>query len=257
MENSFTLDGDDAGAEYHALDVEDVAVICNNDGDNGDAGLDGKVESALFEGQQYGVLGVAASAFGEHVDALLLALNLLGCAGHGGSRIFGVLAVDEDGAAEAHEPSEEGNVLQVRLGCDAAPFGEHGAEHEDVELGLVVADKDCGSSGAQNILGVVDFENDAGGQAHEEAETASCGPLRDALHANEGEDDGGKDTKYGAKQEADVGGQGASNEAGLGDDEGSHVEEAGEKGVAHEELDEITDNGGHVGRRMGDQWRKD
>lgn len=243
-----TLDGDGSGAEHHALDVEDVAVVCDDDGHNGHAGLHGEVEGALLEGQQHGVLGVAARALGEHVDALLPGLDLLGGAGHGLPGVLGVLAVDEDGAAEAHEPAEEGDVLEVRLGGDAAPLGEHGAEHEDVKLGLVVADEDGGPGGGEDLVRVLDLEDDARGQAHDVVEGASGCPLRDALLADEGEEDGGEDAEDGADEERDVGGEGAGHEAGLGNGEGRHVEEEGDGDVAHEEVDEVADQGRHVGR---------
>lgn len=78
-----TFDGDAARVKDEALEVQDVAVVGDDAGDDGDAGLDGEVKRALLEGQQSGLLCVAAGALGEHVDALALGANLLGGALHG------------------------------------------------------------------------------------------------------------------------------------------------------------------------------
>lgn len=79
--------------------MENMAIVGDHDGHNGDASLDGKMKSTLLEGQQHGVFGIAASALGKHVDALLLGLNCLRGTLHGLARIFAVLAIDEDGTA--------------------------------------------------------------------------------------------------------------------------------------------------------------
>lgn len=225
--------------------MKNVAVIGDNAGHNWHASLDGKMESTLLEGQQDGVLGVAAGSFRKHVDALALRLNLPGGTGHGIPRIPGVLAIDEDGAAEAHEPAQKGDLLEVRLGRDAAPLGEQGAEHEHVELRLVISDEDSRTGGAEDVFGVVNVKDNARRQGHCVVEGAGGGPLRDALLADEGEDDGGKDAKDGADEQRDVRGQGAGNEAGLGSDEGHHVEEDGDGDVADGDLDGEVDDG-HV-----------
>lgn len=60
-----------------------MAVVCDDDGDNRNARLHGEMESTLLERQKRGLLGVAPGALGEHVDALLLGLNLLGGPLHG------------------------------------------------------------------------------------------------------------------------------------------------------------------------------
>lgn len=134
-------------------------------------------------------------------------------------------------------------MLEVRLGGDAAPPGEHGAQHQHVQLGLVVADEDGGADGAEHVGRVVDAEGYAGGEAHHVVERAGGGPLCDALLAEEGEDDGGEDAEEGADEEGDVGGEGAGDEAGFGDGEGECVEEGGEGGVAGEEFDEDVGDG--------------
>lgn len=213
-----------------------MAVVGHDDGDNGDAGLHGQVEGALLVGQQRGLLGVAAGALGEHVDALALGLDLGGGAVHGGAGVFAVLAVDEDCAAEAHEPAEEGHLLELGLCRDAAVLGEDGAQHEHVELGLVVADEDGGPGGVEDVVRVVNDELDARGQLHGVVEGSRDGPLRNLLLAQDGQDDGGDDAVERAGDERHVGGQDAGHEGRLGDDKGQHVEGDCQGCVADEEL---------------------
>lgn len=223
-----------------------MAVVCDNAGDYGDTGLDGQVEGALLEGEQHGLLGVAAGALGEHVDALALGLDLVGGALHGLAGVLCVLAVDEDGAAQGHEPAEEGRLLERGLCRDAAVLGEHGAQHEDVELGLVVPDEDGRARGAEDVARVLDDELDARGQEHGVLEAPAGGPLGDALPADEGEEDGDEDAVEGGQDERDVRGQAAGDEAGLGDHHGEGVEEDGEGSVAREEGRKEA-RGGHGG----------
>lgn len=82
-----------------------MAVVCDNNGHNGHARLYSKVESTLLERQQHRFLCVATRALGEHVDALAFRLDLVGGAVHGGASALTVLAIDEDCAAEGHEPA--------------------------------------------------------------------------------------------------------------------------------------------------------
>lgn len=130
-------------------------------------------------------------------------------------------------------------MLEVRLRGDAAVLGEHGAEHEDVELRLVVSDEDGGAGGAEDVAGVVNLEDDARGQVHEVLEGTGGDPLRDLLVAGEGEGGRGGGAEEGAGDEGDVGGEDAGDEAGAGHGEREGVEEDGEGEVAHEELDEV------------------
>ena len=88
-----------------------MAVVGNDNGHNGDLSLDSQVERALLEGQHLGLLGVAPGSLGEHVDALLLLLDLVGGAGHSGARVGLASTIDEDGARERHEPAEEGGLF--------------------------------------------------------------------------------------------------------------------------------------------------
>lgn len=111
-----------------------MAVVCDNNRHNRHTSLNSKVEGALFKGKQRRLLGITPRALGKHVDALLAGLNLGRSTLHGRPGILGVCAVDKDAAAQRHEPANKGNMLERRLGCDAAVLGEHGAEHEDVEL---------------------------------------------------------------------------------------------------------------------------
>jgi hypothetical protein len=95
-------DVDDAGAERALLDVQDVCVVCNDDGDDGDLGLDGEVERALFEGQQLRLVGVGARALGEDEDGLALGAHRACGRVEGGAGGGAVCAVDEDGFGERH-----------------------------------------------------------------------------------------------------------------------------------------------------------
>lgn len=240
-----------------------MAVICNHNGDDGDTSLDRKMKGSLLEGQQYGILGVTPCALGEHPDTLLLRANLVCGAAHGLPGILAILAVDEDAPAQAHEPAEEGHLLERALGGDAAVLGEHGAEHEDIELGLVVPDEDGRARGAEDVRRVVNLEVDARGEAHEVVEGAAGGPLGDALVTEEGEDDGGEDAEDGGEEEADVRGEGPGDEGGLGDGEGEGVHGCGEQGVAYEEVGDVAVGehcergwGGALERRLA-RWKKE
>ncbi|KAI6767037.1 hypothetical protein HG531_011397 [Fusarium graminearum] len=164
------------------------------------------MESALLERQQHGLLGVASSTLGEHVDALSLGLDLAGGALHS---ITGILA--------------KGDLLERSLGGNTAVLGEHSSQHENVELGLVVADKDSRARGSEDIVRVLNDKLNAGGVEHEVVKGATDSPLRDALLADEGEEDGGKDTVGGDDEERDVGGETAGGKGSLGNDEGHGV----------------------------------
>ncbi len=246
-----TLAGDLPSVEDKLLDPEDVAVVGGDDGHDGDLGLDGEVEGALLEGQQGGLLGVAAGALGEHVDALALGADLVGGAAHGLAGVLAVGAVEEDAAAEGHEPAEEGRLLERGLGGDAAVLGEHAAEHQHVELGLVVADEDGWADGVEVVVGVLNVEGDARGQAHGVLEAAGRGPLRELVEAEEAEDDGGDDAEERAEEQAQVRGQRAGHEGRLGDHGGQHEEEEGEGGVAGEEVPDVGEEGGHFDSEGG------
>lgn len=154
-----------------------MAIVGDNNRHNGDLGLDGEMESALLEREQNRVLGVAPRALGKHVDALALFLNLVGGTGHRCASVLAVLAVNEDGCAEAHEPAQEGRLAQGGLGGHAAVLGEDTAEHEHVELGLVVADENGGAGRLEDALRVDGVEGDTRGEEHEVFEAATRRPL--------------------------------------------------------------------------------
>ena len=222
-----------------------MAIVGNDNGHNGDLSLDSQVERALLEGQQLRFLGVAPGSLGEHVDALLLLLDLVGGAGHSGARVGPASAVDEDGAREGHEPAEEGSLLERALGRHGAVLGEHGAEHKHVELGLVVADEDGGTGLAEDVLGILDLEADAGRQGHDVLEGAADGPLGALAVAEPREDDRGEDTDTGAEEQREVAGERAGHEGRLREDERQHVETDGEGDAAFEEVDRVVEETGH------------
>lgn len=243
-----TLYGNCASVEDKILDVQDVAVVGNDTGHNGNPGLNGKIEGAFLEGQKNGVLCVAASALGKHEDALALGLDLMGSTLHGVASVLAVLAIDEDGPAQGHEQAEERYTLERSLCGDTAVLGEHGAQRKDVELGLVIADEDGRASSAQHILRILGVEVDARGEAHNQTEDPPCGPLSILLLADEGEEEGEPGAEDGGTEQTDVGGERAGGEARLGHDEGQHVERDGEQTVAREELGDVAENVVHLER---------
>lgn len=225
-----------------------MRVVGNHDRDNGHTGLNGKVESTLFEGQEDRVLGVAAGSLGEHVYTLLARSDLFGSAAHGLPGVLGVLAVNEDGSTQGHEPAQKRPVLERLLGGDAAVLGEHAAEHEDVEFGLVVTDEDGGSDFFEVVLGIADFEGDASGGGHDILEGARRGPLRNLLHADEAKGYRGQHSVEGAHHQGHVGGKRPGHEARLGHDDGQHVEGDGEGNLAADEVGEKGNESHRVGR---------
>lgn len=122
-----TLDRNNSGVKDQVLHVKDVAIVGNDNRHNRDLSLNSQVERALLEGQQLGLLGVAPGSLGEHVNALLLLLDLVGGAGHSGARVGLASAIDEDGTGQGHEPAEEGGLAQRALGRHGAVLGEHAA----------------------------------------------------------------------------------------------------------------------------------
>lgn len=222
-----------------------MAIVCSNDRDDGHAGLNSQMECALLEGQQDGILCVASGALREHVHALLPLTDLVGRARHGFPRVLCVLAVDEDGATEGHEPAQDGSLLEGGLGGDAAVLGEHGAQHENIELGLVVADEDGRARVAKNVLRVVELEGHSGGECHEVVEGSGGGPLRDARVADDAQEDGGEDAVECGYDEGYVGSEDAGAEGGLGNDEGQHVEGDDEGGITLQEGEDVAQESRH------------
>jgi len=244
-----TLDRNAPGIEDEALDPEDVAVVGHDNGDDGDLGLDSEMEGTLLEGEQHGLLGVAASALGEHVDTLLPALHLIGGAAHGRAGILAIGAVEEDGTAKGHKPAEEGSLLERGLGGDAAVPGKHGAKHEDVQLGLMVAQEDGRAHRVEMALRVLDNEGDTSTKHHDIVEDATDKPLGKTIIADQLEEYRGEDTSKGDNDERHVRGQGAGHEGRLGHDCREHVEGERQTGVANEEVGRIAKDGRHCKER--------
>lgn len=110
----------------------------------------------------------------------------------------------------------------------------------------MVADEDGGAGRAEDVVRVVDDKLNARGIAHGEDKGAAAGPLGNLALADEGEHDGDEDAVEGAGEERDVGGEDAGDEAGLGDDEGRHVEGQCEGSVAEEEFGEVFEEEDHL-----------
>lgn len=88
--------------KFAFLHVENVAVVCDDDGHNRDSGLDSEVEGALLEGEEFGLLGVGARAFGEDEDVLALGAHGFGGGVEGSAGGGTVCAVDEYRFGEGH-----------------------------------------------------------------------------------------------------------------------------------------------------------
>lgn len=224
-----------------------MAVVCDNAWHNGYTGLDGKMESTLLERKQHGLLGVTSSTLWEHVDALSLGLDLGGGALHSLTGILAVLAIDKDGAAQGHEPAEEGHLLEGSLCGYTAVLGEHCTEHENIELGLVVPNENSWSRGAKDIVRVFNDKLNASGVEHEIAKGAANGPLRDLLLADDGEKNRCENTIGGDDEKGYIRCEATGGEGGLRYDEGHGVEEDDESGVAEDEVSEDAGEG-HDGR---------
>lgn len=120
-------------------------------------------------------------------------------------RILPITAIDEHGPAERHEPAQEGNEFKGGFGGDAAVGREDGAEEEDVEFGLVVADYDAGA-GVKVFGAGDDGEADTGGDTHDMVEGAGGEVLGKAVVATEAEDEGNDNAVGSAEKEGEVGG---------------------------------------------------
>ncbi len=171
--------------------------------------------------------------------------HLLRGAGEGGAGGDGVGAVDEDGAREGHEPAEEGDPFQGRLGRDGAVGGEDVREQEDVEFGLVVPDYDAGPGGGEVVRAGDDGEADVGRVRHGEGEGPRGEVLGEAVAVGEAEEEGDEDAVGGAEEEGEVGGEDAGREGGAGDEGREGVEGEGEENVGGEEVEGVEEEGVH------------
>lgn len=230
-----------------------MAVVGDYNRHDGRTSLHRQMKSALFERQKHGLLCVASRSLGEHENALALRLNSLGGTAHRRPSILAIGAVNEDGAAETHEPAEKGVAAQLTLGGHAAVLREHTAQHQHIELCLVVGNKDSRTRRAQDILGIINLKREARQQRHSVLEGASCGPLRylPAVTAREAQDDGSGDTEKRAADECHNRRQHARNKASQGADVGQEVKHSRDNKVADKEPGDGRADGGHDGEHGG------
>lgn len=112
----------------------------------------------------------------------------------------------------------------------------------------MVGDDDRGA-GVEVFCALDDVEFDAGGDAHAKLKGARGEVLREAVFADEAEDDGGEGAVDGAEDEGDVGGEEAGGEGGVGEKDGSAGE--GEEGngegeVGYGEVEEEVEDAVHL-----------
>lgn len=220
---------DTARVEDLPLDIQNIAVVCDDHRNDGDLSLDGKVESALLEWEEGGCVCVGASALGEDEDGLLLRVHGLCGLGEGGECGRARGAVDEDGLGEGHELTEEGDPFQTALCGDRGVGWEDAAKHEDIEFTvrcslathvrykgvvigrdarLVVTDEDTRADFQTTVL-VGDVELDTSESPHGPLEGARRGPLAQTAIADEAQDNRSGDTIAGAEDEGAEGSNGA------------------------------------------------
>lgn len=188
-----------------------MGIVFRHNRHNRHTGLDGEMESTLLERQEHGIIGVTPRTLGENEHTLAVDAHLI----HGAiKRLHGSLAVrpvNKYGPRERHEPAQEWYIPQGLLRGHAAVWREDGAEHEYVQLGLVVPDEDRGTRG-EVFLALDDVEGHAGGEAHHPLEAAGGGPLGDTAVAGESEDDRGKHAVDGAQEQGSIRGKTAGDE---------------------------------------------
>ncbi len=150
---SFHVAGDEAGGgDWLAYDqaerswLDDIGIhrqglVGSDDdqGDDGDLGLDGCVEGSAEEGLEV-TIG-AASTFGEDDERHSGFYRLRG-GGERSQRGAGVGSVDGDLAGEAEMPSEKGQAEEFELGEDAELERERDVEHWNIEGRAVVGGVD-------------------------------------------------------------------------------------------------------------------
>lgn len=231
---SLTFDSDHPAHKPLGLHIQNPGIILRHHRTDVHPGLDGQMESPLLERQHDRFSRITPRPLGEDEDILSMLLHLPGRTLKGLHGLTPIHAVDEDGAAQAHEPAQEGDASQTLLGRHGAVFGEDSAEEEDVELGLVVADDDHGSLGGEVLLALDDDEADAGGVAHDEVEGAGDGPLGETVFAEQAEGDRGEDAVGGTEEERGVGCEHSGCEAQDGN--GGEVDGHGEEGEGEEEV---------------------
>ncbi|KAL8895684.1 MAG: hypothetical protein Q9207_008067, partial [Kuettlingeria erythrocarpa] len=220
-------------------------VIRAHDGHDIHLRLHRQMERPLLERAHLGPARITPRALGEDEDALPVPEHLLRGAGEGRARGDGVGAVDEHGAGEGHEPAEEGDPFQRRLGRDGAVGGEDVREQEDVEFGLVVPDYDAGARGGEVARARDDGEADVGGVGHDEGEGPGGEVLGEAVAVGEAQDEGNEDAVGGAEEEGEVGGEDAGGEGRAGDEGREGVEGEGEEDVGGKEVEGVEEESVH------------
>lgn len=192
-----------------------MRVVLGHDGHNWHASLDSQVERTLFERQQCRLIRVTPRALGEDEHTLAVSLHFHNSTVKSLHSSLAVRAVDEHSPREGHEPAKEGDIAQRLLRCDTAVGRENSAQHQDVQLRLVISDED-GRPGREVLLTLDNIKLDTGGEAHHPLETAGRGPLRDSAVANESENDGSDHTVRGTQEQRAISGQTAGDEGSAG-----------------------------------------
>lgn len=187
--HAHTFELDHARVKPHMTRRQDMRIVLGDDRNNRHPRLDRQMERSLLERQQLGLLGVTPRSLGEDEHALSVPAHLLRRTVKRLHRRLAVGPINENRPRQRHEPPQEGDMLQGLLRRDAAVRREDVAQHEHVELGLMVADEDRRPRG--EVLGTLDnVELHAGCIPHNPFETARGGPLRDPAVAKEAKDNG-------------------------------------------------------------------
>lgn len=129
-------------------------------------------------------------------------------------------------------------------------LGKDAAEHEHVQLGLVVSDEDGGASLVEVALRIDDLEGDTGRGGHEELEAACGGPLRTSTLAEEAHYNSRDETVQRGRHQGDVRRQTAGGERGFGRHGRNGVEGEGEGSVASQEIAQVIEEG-HFKAKVG------
>ena len=196
------------------------------------------MESPFLEIQKRWFLRITPRPLGENEHALSMPLHLRRCPFKSLHRRRPIRPINEHRPTEGHEPSQERGHLQTLLGRHTAVPWEYRRQQQNIQSRLMVPHKD-GRPGVQMLFAGQDLELDAYRQGHGIFEGPSCGPLRDAVVADETKDYGGDDTVDGADGEGSVGGEETGVEGGCLGTEIGHAEEGrGEAEVEGEEAKE-------------------
>lgn len=163
-----------------------MRIILRNDRHNRHTRLHSKMKSPLLKRQQRRLIRITPRPLGEDKNTLPMRLHLPRSTLKRLQRRLAIRPIDKHRPRKRHEPAQQRHVLQRLLRRHAAVGREDGAQHEHVELALVVSDE-YGGAGGEVFDAVNDLELDARGVAHDPAETARGGPLRYSAVADEAE----------------------------------------------------------------------